>query len=232
MWALRDAVAFAGHGRSAREALDFYQRLADEINAACDRGDLPAGPPRATMFPPWQSRYTGDFFADLPRFVAAVVFFTDFNAEVPPSQGDADQLRLFRDLTQWYISPAPEAPVFDTPTGTIARSYRVGALNIAGRVMGWMCSAVVLGGLLAWPTAGIRSARRRCWPSFTWWLAAGCLGTTAAIVLINLLVNVTSFPQFGPGAFAQAYPLMVLFGVLAVRDLLTPDAPRSGASEL
>ncbi len=38
MWALRDCVVAAGYGHNAREALDFYRRMADEINAACDAG--------------------------------------------------------------------------------------------------------------------------------------------------------------------------------------------------
>src|SRR5690606_856003 len=114
--ALRDAVGRAGHASNAREALAFYQRLADEVNEACDEGLLPAGPPRATMLPRWQARYTHEVFAELPRFLGGLILFDGFNVNAPPSAGTADHLRLFRDLTQWHLSPAPDAPVFDTPT--------------------------------------------------------------------------------------------------------------------
>ena len=60
MWALRDAVAQAGHGKSARDAMEFYQLLADEINAACDRGAIACDPPRATLMPPFRWHYLLD----------------------------------------------------------------------------------------------------------------------------------------------------------------------------
>lgn len=39
-WALRDAVATAGHLRSAREGEIFFQKIADEINGAIDEGRI------------------------------------------------------------------------------------------------------------------------------------------------------------------------------------------------
>ncbi|RFC41448.1 MAG: hypothetical protein DUW69_002680, partial [Verrucomicrobia bacterium] len=51
MWALRDCVAAAGYAHNAREALDFYRRMADEINTACDTGRLPAYSPRSGFMP-------------------------------------------------------------------------------------------------------------------------------------------------------------------------------------
>jgi len=57
MWAFRDAVAHAGHYRSAPEARDFYRRLSAEIDAACNDGRLNCLPPRATMVPPFRNDY-------------------------------------------------------------------------------------------------------------------------------------------------------------------------------
>ncbi len=58
-WAFRDAVELAGHYGSGREAMDFYRRMASEIDRACADGRLSCGPPRATMRPPWR-------WSDLP----------------------------------------------------------------------------------------------------------------------------------------------------------------------
>ena len=41
MWALRDAVAAAGYCQNGKSAMDFYSRLAREVNRACDDGGLP-----------------------------------------------------------------------------------------------------------------------------------------------------------------------------------------------
>ncbi|WP_424139397.1 hypothetical protein [Roseomonas chloroacetimidivorans] len=57
MWALRDAVTAAGHGRSAVAARDFYLRLATEIDEACDSGRLDCLPRRATLAPPFRAEY-------------------------------------------------------------------------------------------------------------------------------------------------------------------------------
>jgi hypothetical protein len=57
MWALRDAVAAAGHYGSAADALGFYKRLANEIDDACRAGRLACLPDRATFAPPFRWRY-------------------------------------------------------------------------------------------------------------------------------------------------------------------------------
>lgn len=57
MWALRDAVAIAGHYTSAPEAMRFYDRLAREINEACAARRIPCGPPRSTMMPVFDWQY-------------------------------------------------------------------------------------------------------------------------------------------------------------------------------
>lgn len=224
MWALREAVAAAGHVGSAAEALRFYQRLADEVNAACDKGELPAGPPRASMLPPWRREYTLAAWRQFPGYFGRAVFFSDFTAHARPSSGDADSLRLFRDLTQWFLAPAPDAPVFNTTTSTIARGYRVAVLNTIGHSLRWLCIVVVLGGVAAWVGSFVRAVRRRSLPAYGWWFATAAAGTVLAIVLISLLVHVSSFPLFGPMAFAQAYPLLVLFGGVAIADFVAGSA--------
>ena len=51
VWALRDAVAAAGHYRSAPSARDFYSALGAGINAACDEGKLLCRARRDTLAP-------------------------------------------------------------------------------------------------------------------------------------------------------------------------------------
>lgn len=62
MWALRDAVAFAGYYRDAVVARDYYERVAREVNAACDSGRIPCGPRRDSLVPVWRE---GDLEAAL-----------------------------------------------------------------------------------------------------------------------------------------------------------------------
>src|SRR4029077_13664201 len=66
-WAFRDAVAAAGHYKSAPEALAFYDRLAAEIGAACDAGRLSCLPQSASLAPPFRWDYVRDALALAPQ---------------------------------------------------------------------------------------------------------------------------------------------------------------------
>ena len=52
MWAFRDAVAVAGHYRSAPEARAFYVELARQLDAACDSGRIRCLRKARTLVPP------------------------------------------------------------------------------------------------------------------------------------------------------------------------------------
>ena len=62
IWALRDAMAEAGHYRSATDARDYHERLAAEINAACDDGRLACLPARVTLMPPFRAEFVRGTF--------------------------------------------------------------------------------------------------------------------------------------------------------------------------
>jgi len=87
MWALRDAVAAAGHYASGRDADAFYRRLAGEINAACDDGRLPCLPFRATMAPPFRWHYVTDALAVVPALLRVLAQVGDGEVGASPSSG-------------------------------------------------------------------------------------------------------------------------------------------------
>ncbi len=99
MWALRDAAAAAGHAASARDARRFYQRLADEIDAACDAGSLACtASHRATLAPPFRWRYLGDAWKRSGTLFRIVATMGGGNLETPPSEGRQPELAAFADL--------------------------------------------------------------------------------------------------------------------------------------
>lgn len=61
-WALRDAVAAAGHFGSAADAQAYYVRLANEIDAACQDKALACLPRRVGLAPPFRWSYLTDAF--------------------------------------------------------------------------------------------------------------------------------------------------------------------------
>ncbi len=58
-WILRESVATKGHHTTAAAAAEFYGKIADEINAACDSGKLPSRQVYSDFLDPSVSSYAG-----------------------------------------------------------------------------------------------------------------------------------------------------------------------------
>jgi hypothetical protein len=100
MWALRDAVNSAGYYASGRFPAAYYQRLDDEIDAACSNKSLDCYPDRATFFPPWSDEFVRPFLSYLWRGGKFFVNFDGFNSTPSASHGTSENLNLFYDLTR------------------------------------------------------------------------------------------------------------------------------------
>jgi hypothetical protein len=229
MWALRDAVVAAGHGRSARAALDFYARIGAEVNAACDDGAIPASPRHDTMAPRWGRGHITRLQRSLPEFVVYFTSFRGFTAYPAKSEGPAELLALFRDLTRSEIAPSLDAPELATPLQQQFDRPRLALLHAIGIATSWLGTAAFYGGLLAWLHAGWCGFRGRQ-VGYVFCLNSAILIGAVAVLGINLLVHVMSFPNLSPGAFSQGYPLLLLFGVLALADAL-PERCRRQPSD-
>ncbi len=215
MWALRDAVIAAGHGRSARDALDFYGRVAAEVNRACDRGRLAAGPRHDTMVPRWRPEMLRRLTRTLPGYTLSFVTFRGFSARPAVSMGNAWVLQLFRDLTRWRLAPSTEAPELDLPLQQRFDGMRIEILQWTGKGVRWIGAGIFLAGLACWLRAGISAVRTRR-AGYLFAVATASLIGAAAVLAVNLLVDVMAFPNSGPGALAQGYPLLLLFGCAAI----------------
>jgi hypothetical protein len=224
VWALRDAVMDVYRPHNAREALTFYQQIADEVNAACDAGRLPAGPRHDSFLPPWSDYYGREIRRDFYSYLRFFVRFDNFNARPMHSSGTFSQLEIFRDLTRWHLSASSSAPELTTPRSHALSVWRIGALQDIGGVLRWLCVASEVAGAIAWLWIVVHSLLRRRWPGYLWWLASAALGGAATVFLIGLLIHVTSWPDWRPLRFSQAYPLLLLFAAAAVAGMFRiPD---------
>jgi hypothetical protein len=229
LWALRDAVTAAGYNRSAADTLKFYARVGKEVNRACDAGQLTARPRRDTMMPPWHHGHPTRLVKNLPGYLGYFLFFHDFSAVSPRSVGDARLLELFRDLTRWHLAPSPEAPELDLPRQLRFDGWRISVLDGIGRAWCWFDSILSATALLGWGGLVFHCLRvRRC--SYLFTLATATLTGCAAVVTINLLVHVMSFPNRSPAALAEAYPLLLLFGALVLIEMLSRLYARHGGA--
>jgi hypothetical protein len=209
VWALRDAAWKAGEAPDAATAMRFYQRLADEVNAACNDGRLPARPPRSGFLPPLRVDDARPLFAGALEYSTFFLLFRDFTAYAPESVGDYADLKPFRDFVGTRLSPAPRSPELPTPEQDRRNARKVDALERIGSgtaiALAWLGPLLLLVGV----GRGIESvADRRL--SFALGFAAALLAACGAYLAINVLVQVTSFYNMSPAALAPAYPLYLL----------------------
>lgn len=121
VWALRDAVAEAGHWDSLPESQRFLRDMADEINSACDEGRIYCGAPRSGVTPPVGLDTLAEALGYLPAGLMAMTGART-TIEAPVSQADRDELMRVALLYGRIAPPADRS--------------RTGAL----RVRGWVAS--------------------------------------------------------------------------------------------
>ncbi|MBF0466809.1 MAG: hypothetical protein HQK88_09705 [Nitrospirae bacterium] len=107
LWAFRGAVARAGYYTSAKNALNFYELLAHEVNGLCDRKVLECTQSRETLMPPiWKYALT-DFIKSF--FTAGTTAFNNISRITPDefenSYGDTKLLNIFQTITNSRIYP-------------------------------------------------------------------------------------------------------------------------------
>lgn len=213
--ALREAVALTGRYPTAPGTMEYYSRLATEIDGACESGRLPCDPPRASLAPPWRNDLLVPTLRRMCRGTARLLSLADMQAF--PTIGTEDQLAPFRELTNDHLLPvvssAPEAPTQRTAWDRW-KVERLAAIHEAYRsVMPW---AAIFGfssfGLCLTVARARRSSRL---------LGVGIILLAVIVPRLALLsfMDVAAFPHaLIPLYLLPIYPLMTAFVVLASID--------------
>lgn len=222
-FALRDAVARAGHYASGDKAARYYRRLASEINAACENGQLECS--GKGMLPFLQAAYLGDvlhaelfepFVATFAGTLRSAVIFPTFSVRRLKQQEAPDNVKaLFRDLTRDRIS---------NDGLTLKAQGMVDALKMA--VLNQLLDGFrILNLLLLAPALALylfdvfrlvlRPRVGRLSPALV--ITTALLGAVLARTCIVTLMTVTVDPDFGHFGLYQLamLPLVTLFSLLA-----------------
>jgi hypothetical protein len=220
IWALRDAVAAAGYHDRGDRAMRFYQRLADEVNAACERALLACGSERATLMPPWRSDYLPMVVATFWRACLFTVGFQGYTLVPPPSLGPAPLLQLFNDVTRSRLTPmAGSDEAAASQAASDAFKWRVldAVHGLYATVTPWAAALALL--MFVYDCFRYALTRRA---GDMLLLEAAILASVLALIAVIALIDVTSFRAIDVGYLAPAYPLVLLLVVLNLRAL----APR------
>lgn len=201
VWALRDSVAAAGHARNAGDAIAFYGRLAREVNAACDDGRLPAGPPRSGFLPPWREGQLGAIIGTFFEFMDFTTSFSRFGAIAPPSEGDEESLQRFRDLTHERLSDGRSSDL----------DYnRARILHHIGKTLRLPLLLLLIGAQLVAAARLLQLLVQRAW-TFPLTIAAAAWGGAFIYLLLTAVLQVTSYPILAISSLAPVYPLLLVF---------------------
>lgn len=224
IWALRDAVAQAGHARSGAEALAFYTRLANEVNTACDQGLLEAGHAGASFLPPWNRDYNAPLVKASKKAATLLFTFSDLTLKSQNSVGSPTSLLMFTDLTREPLSPASgtTSPLIGQ---TILNDIKLSILRPIAKTYPLVMPWLGIGAALCFVAGSIRTLRQGSLPY--WGLfSTGLLGSCLALVLICALVNTTSFPAIYPSYMTGGYGFWIFFIFTSTWTLLIPPSPK------
>lgn len=218
MWALRESVARAGLAPDAHSALQYYQKLADEVNALCDSGKIPSRPRRDSLVPRWHEGQPAAVARTVLWFTDFVAGFASFTPYTPLSIGDREELKLFHDLTGDQLSSSIRAPVIEKPSREGLHGYKLELLHAIGS---HLCSALFVVYVVSLVILPLRIGQciRRRQPTYPLVLAIAALGGLASFLLINAMVHVLSFPLIAVSTFGPVYPLLLIFYVALIWDV-------------
>ena len=231
IWALRDSVAAAGYHHNAHGALEFYRRMAAEINQACDDERLPAHARRSGYLPIWKEGQSAELLRTLWDFTDFVVSYKSFNAYPLPSIGTDDDVLLFRDLTNDRLTIVPEGTNFVLPNQVALDVWKLSVLHEIGKTQRpILCWIFILTQPIALVCLVVALRRRE--PRFPLIVAAAAWGGSFAYLLVNAIVQVTSFSVVAVSTFWPIYPLLQLFTVAIIWDAVAIWQQRRKSSAL
>jgi hypothetical protein len=204
MWALRDAVARAGHYVSARESQRYYRRLATEIDQACARREIPCGPARHTLVPRWHpeyARWTVDATLGIARTLSLL---GDMTIRTLPSAGTPEELGLMKRMIDSPVSVSNQLP--ETLRARIARHITtLQRLNVR---------YVLPAALLLW--LAILITRPKSMPPGTNVALLSLLAAVAARVVLLGFLDATSIPSNNLLYLSPAVPEALVAGPCAL----------------
>ena len=105
MWAIRGGADYLGYHQSAPMAMNYYDRIAREVNVACEKGRLDCLPPRASVVAPWRSEYLPLLAESFAESLWGVISYSYVEIKPGASTGNEQTHRLFAAAT--HSRPAP-----------------------------------------------------------------------------------------------------------------------------
>ena len=202
-WALREAATRSGYYRSASVTQAYWQRVADEINAAVDSGRLAGGNRRHGFFPVWQDAYLRPLAISWFKALDLIVRFTDFSPRGAVSEGSKSDILAHAKFLN--VDPVIE------PRAASIKSHIRTIFHRVFSLLGWPLTILALfaTGIVIRRSRSHHYARPQVAVLLSLW------GGAAALLLIVALVHVTSFSALTGSYLGPVAPLIFSAWILA-----------------
>jgi hypothetical protein len=210
MFAFRSAVEAAGYYDSGEHAMGYYDRLAREVNEACEQSRLECLSSRVTLRPVWRSGDELVLAEAVFRAIWFLVSFDHFSVREPEASGSDWQLQRFTKMTGEPVATgealrlrereyARHPPLSHRARQIVGKAYQ--------RVFRWLF--VVSVGLWVW--AWFQAWRRRSIDSAMILTTALAGAVLARAILLSWMQIATYQHSIDSLYFSSAYPLALLF---------------------
>lgn len=162
-WALRRAAWMAGFYETAETAEAFWRNVADEINAACDAGLVPAGPEQSGIFSPIKPEYIGPTLGKFFEEIRVFLLFEQTNPRAPLTWATQERLADWDSYTHCTSSgsaiPYTDIPYYPRPAHV---AYAVlDGFTWVQRVLLWPMLALAAVWLCRFLPRFVRAVRKR-----------------------------------------------------------------------
>lgn len=194
-----------GYYTKGKLAMDYYQRLANEINSACDSGKIACYKKRSTMMPPWNKNYNIPTLNYIYQGLLYTIKFDGFNATPSTSIGDESSLKLFNKITWGDVNKKEN-------------TFKVSILNNIGKVYAFVSPIATILALFIFLFQLINI--KKSYKNFKFILSFAIATSFFARIIGLALINATSFPTINTLYLSSAYPSLLLFILLNFSILL------------
>ena len=225
-WMLREAAANAGVYATPETARAFWQAVADEVNAACDAGEVPAGRKHSGVFSPVKAEYILPSLEKFGDEAAELLLFRQTSPRAELSRMPAWQAGQWQGFLHAPFSTAAVAGTAQPYFGGVrAAAYTLlDAVTWCMRVLVWPMLALAVLWLCRYVPRCVRGVRQKAPPADM----AGCvlmlglfltgllrLAALAYLFAVSIKLEPASLMYMSPAAA----PMMAFLAFAAARWL-------------
>ena len=225
-WMLREAAANAGVYATPETARAFWQAVADEVNAACDAGEVPAGRKHSGVFSPVKAEYILPSLEKFGDEAAELLLFRQTSPRAELSRMPAWQAGQWQGFLHAPFSTAAVAGTAQPYFGGVrAAAYTLlDAVTWCMRVLVWPMLALAVLWLCRYVPRCVRGVRQKAPPADM----AGCvlmlglfltgllrLAALAYLFAVSIKLEPASLMYMSPAAA----PMMAFLAFAAARRL-------------